>query len=196
MSGTVLTKTYPLPAVGEEEVWRYAACREADEGMRELLFSCVEEAAPRVACRVCYARYPLEAAGNTCRFGGVEWHSAALAARLADCREAVLFAATLGAGFDRLLQKYSRLSPARALLLQAYGTACVEALCDTFCAEFPDATPRFSPGYGDWALTAQRDVFRLLEPSRHIGVCLNDSLLMTPVKTVTAVLGIEGEGSR
>lgn len=191
MSGTVLTKTYPLPFVDEREVWRYAAAREADEGMRSLLRECVSEAEGAVSCRVCYARYLLTVAEDTCRFGGVEWHSHALATRLAGCREAVLFAATLGAGFDRLLQKYSRLSPARALLLQAYGTACIEALCDTFCAEFPDATPRFSPGYGDWALTAQRDVFRLLEPSRHVGVCLNDSLLMTPVKTVTAVFGIK-----
>ncbi len=191
MSGVVVTKTYPLPVVNECEVWRYAACREADDGMRALLNDCMSEAAAVIACRVCFARYPAEAAGDVCRFGGVTWRSAALAARLIDVHEAVLFAATLGAGFDRLLQKYSRLSPARALVLQAYGTACVEALCDTFCAEFPDATARFSPGYGDWALAAQRDVFRLLAPSHHIGVCLNDSLLMTPVKSVTAVIGIK-----
>ncbi len=186
-----MTKTYPLPLVEERDVWRYAAGREADENARELLRACATEAATVAVCRVCYVRYPVKAAGDISTFGGVEWHSAALATRLSGCREAVLFAATLGAGFDRLLQKYSRLSPARALLLQGWGTACVEALCDTFCAEFPTATARFSPGYGDWDLAAQRDVFRLLEPSRHIGVCLNDSLLMTPVKTVTAVLGIK-----
>lgn len=191
MSGMVLTKTYPLPSVDEREVWRYAASREADEGMRSLLWECVAEAETVISCRVCYARYSLTVVGDACRFGGVEWRSRALAARLAGCREAVLFAATLGAGFDRLLQKYSRLSPARALLLQAWGTACVEALCDAFCAEFPMATVRFSPGYGDWALGDQREVFRLLEPTRHIGVGLNDSLLMTPVKTVTAVFGIK-----
>lgn len=191
MSSTVITKTYPLPLVPEQDIWRYAACREADEATRALLHTCMAEAAAVIRCRVCYARYPLTVTGATSLFGGVEWHSADLAAQLGTCREAVLFAATLGAGFDRLLQKYSRLSPARALLLQAYGTACVEALCDTFCAEFPAAVRRFSAGYGDWPLTAQRDVFRLLQPARHIGVCLNDSLLMTPVKTVTAVIGIK-----
>ena len=80
------------------------------------------------------------------------------------------------------------------MLLQAWGTACVEALCDTFCAEFPDATARFSPGYGDWALADQQAVFRLLQPPHHVGVCLSDSLLMTPAKTVTAVFGLQEEG--
>ncbi|MBE6757190.1 MAG: Vitamin B12 dependent methionine synthase activation subunit [Ruminococcaceae bacterium] len=192
MSGTVLTKTYPSLSVDEQEVWRYAACREADEITQALLHTCMAQAASAIVSRVCYARYPLTVTEDGCVFGGVKWRSTALATRLADCREAVLFAATLGAGFDRLLHKYSRLSPARALLLQAYGTACAEALCDAFCAEYPTATARFSPGYGDWDLAAQREVFRLLQPSRHIGVSLNDSLLMTPVKTVTAVIGLGG----
>ncbi len=189
----VFAKTYPSPTTGEGAVLRYAACPTAEASTRTLLRTCVAEAAPAVTCRVCWARYPLSVTGDTVIFGGVEWRSANLAARLQDCAEAVLFAATLGAGFDRLLQKYSHVSPSRAVLLQAYGTACVEALCDTFCSEFPAATARFSPGYGDWALSAQREVFRLLEPPRHIGVCLNDSLLMTPTKTVTAVIGLRGE---
>jgi hypothetical protein len=81
-------------------------------------------------------------------------------------------------------------------MLQALGSERVEALCDEFCRLMAieskrELRPRFSPGYGDLPLELQRDIFRLLEPSRRIGVVLNDSLLMSPSKSVTAIIGIE-----
>ena len=50
--------------------------------------------------------------------------------------------------------------------------------------------PRFSPGYGDLPLGTQKDIFALLDCERKIGVTLNDSLLMSPSKSVTAFLGL------
>jgi len=40
-------------------------------------------------------------------------------------------------------------------------------------------------------LETQRDIFALLDCPRKIGLTLTDSLLMSPVKSVTAVMGIE-----
>ena len=51
-------------------------------------------------------------------------------------------------------------------------------------------TDRFSPGYGDFPLAQQAEIFRVLDISRRIGVTLTDSGLMVPQKTVTAVLGL------
>lgn len=189
MSSAVLTKTYPAPPVDEREALRYAACREADPATLALLRECVAEAADKVVPRVCWCRLPVTVTGTACCIGPLQWRSAALAAQLAGCTEAVVFAATVGVEIDRLITKYSRLSPARAVLLQAFGAERIEALCDAFCAE-QGGTLRFSPGYGDLPLAAQRDIFRLLQPERRIGVCLNDSLLMSPTKSVTAVVGI------
>ena len=53
--------------------------------------------------------------------------------------------------------------------------------------------PRFSPGYGDLSLEMQRDIFRVLDCPRKIGLTLNESLLMSPSKSVTAIIGISGE---
>ena len=39
----------------------------------------------------------------------------------------------VGADIDRLIAKHSRLSPSRALMLQAIGAERIEALCDAFC---------------------------------------------------------------
>ena len=98
-------------------------------------------------------------------------------------------------GIDRLLTKYARLSPARALLLQGIGAERIEALCDAFCAAQAAAVgralrPRFSPGYGDLALDVQKDIFALLDCERQLGLTLGDSLLMSPGKSVTAFAGI------
>ena len=50
--------------------------------------------------------------------------------------------------------------------------------------------PRFSPGYGDLPLSLQRDIFRVLDCPRKIGLTLNESLLMSPSKSVTAIVGL------
>lgn len=192
MSGTVLTKTYPAPPVDEREVLRYAGCRTADDATAALLRDCVTEAVNSTAFRVCWRELPLAVEGAMCTLGGWQVASAALARHLGSCPRAVVFAATVGAQFDRLIEKYSRVSPARGVMMQALGAERIEALCDVFCAELGAGTGRFSPGYGDLPLESQRDLFALLQPERRIGLCLNDSLLMSPTKSVTAIVGIGG----
>ena len=51
--------------------------------------------------------------------------------------------------------------------------------------------PRFSPGYGAVPLSVQREFFNLLACEKLIGVCLTDTLLMTPTKSVTAFVGMK-----
>ncbi len=54
-------------------------------------------------------------------------------------------------------------------------------------AENPVAVLGYSPGYCGWKLEAQRRLFLLLRPQR-IGIRLNESCLMDPIKSVTGVL--------
>ena len=81
-------------------------------------------------------------------------------------------------------------------MLQALGAERIEALCDSFCdflaAEYAPLTvrQRFSPGYGDLPLQNQRAFFDALQCHREIGLYLNESLLMSPTKSVTAIVGI------
>ncbi len=49
-------------------------------------------------------------------------------------------------------------------------------------------TMRFSPGYGDWGLENQPTLLRLAGAER-IGVTLNESHIMLPRKSVSAVIG-------
>jgi cobalamin-dependent methionine synthase I len=95
---------------------------------------------------------------------------------------------------DRLIAKYSSISPAKALMMQAIGTERIESLCNTFCRDVAAnrmITSRVSPGYGDIPMEMQRDIFVLLDCSKRIGITLSESLLMSPTKSVTAIFGVK-----
>ena len=120
-------------------------------------------------------------------------------ARLLDgCSEAVFMALTLGAELERVLMKQEVTDMSDALVLDICASAAVEAAADDFerklSAELKSEdkylTNRFSPGYGDFALSHQRPVLELLNASRAAGITLTPSQLMVPRKSVTAVMGI------
>lgn len=192
-------KAYPAPPLSEREVLRYAGCREASEEVVALLAECREMAEPCLSFRACWRETDLQISGEVCDFEGTRVSSAALARNLHGCERAILFAATVGLSLDRLIARESRLSPARALLLQALGAERIEALCDALNGELAEAQaargyaarPRFSPGYGDLPLSFQEPLFALLDCGRTIGLTLTGSGLMSPTKSVTAIIGLE-----
>ncbi len=191
----VLIKSYDAPPLDEREVFRYAGCRGEDDTARELFDACRAEIAEKLTYRVCFLPLDVRVADDFCDFGAFGVTSANLARNLDGCAKAVAFAATIGVGIDRLIAKYSVLSPAKALMIDAIGTERIEALCDQFCCDVEkeyrlSAKPRFSPGYGDLNLSFQNEIFSVLNCRKHIGLSISDSLMMSPSKSVTAIVGL------
>ncbi len=117
--------------------------------------------------------------------------SASLRAHLTGCAEVALLAATLGAEADRMIRRAETIDMPRAAALHACAAAKIEAHCDAAQAVIPGAErPRFSPGYGDFSLAAQRPLLDALDAGRRIGLYLTDGGMLVPVKSVTAVLGL------
>ena len=191
-------RTFSLPPADRGEVLRYAGCRRPGSAEQALLESCLTELGDRLRGRVCWETYPVVPLEGGVDLGFVRTDSRDLTRRLAGCGTCVLFAATVGVEMDRLIARYGGVSPARSLFFQAIGAERIEALCDTFCGWMAEdlsrqgrgVTVRFSPGYGDVPLAMQRDIFRVLDCPRKIGLTLNESLLMSPSKSVTAVFGV------
>lgn len=198
MNGAVLIKTYSEPQFNVREILRYSGCREADDEVLRIIDECIKECRKKLIYRVCYCELPVTQANGTTDLTFAETNSKALGKNLAGCRSIVLFAATIGIEIDRLIAKYGRISPTKALMFQSIGAERIESLCDLFnedinnsyAAENLYTRPRFSPGYGDFPLEVQKDIFRVLDCPRKIGISLNDSLLMSPSKSVTAIIGI------
>lgn len=198
MNSVILSKVYTEPPFCEKEILRYAGCKEADSEISALVKSCIDETKDKLTYKVCYRQFGVKIHDDICDFGAFTLRSENLAFNLRESESVILFAATVGVGIDRLIAKYGRISPSKALLFQAIGAERIEALCDAFCEdilkEYNIGTkPRFSPGYGDLPLAAQKDIFAVLSPEKRIGLTLNDSLLMSPSKSVTAIVGLGGK---
>lgn len=197
----IRTAIFDPPAWDHTEIMRYARIRGADDSYRDLIDECISEAEPVLSYRVCYMIENLRRDNELICFGNIETNSQTIKKAIGNSQQVLLFAATVGAPFDRLLQRYSLLSPSKALILQAIGAERVESLCDVFCAQMSRdltesnkrLTRRVSPGYGDIPLDMQRDIFALLDCPRKIGLTLDESLLMSPSKSVTAICGITDE---
>ena len=209
MNNTIFVKRYRMAeAIGDinqTEVFRYAGYKlssgEPDPQLMAIYEQVVSEAMPVLEAKVCFRRVPLEWEGGMPMLP-FSSESRLLAECLKGSDEVVIFAATIGMGIDRLIARNQRLSPTKALFFQALGAERIEAVCNHFCRELRQeaaesgkiTSPRYSPGYGDLPLEKQTELFRLLDCSRQIGLSLNESLLMTPSKSVTAIFGIRPGG--
>ncbi len=189
----VYVKTYPAPDLDSKEALRYAGYLGSEGGeTEERITACFLETEKEFSYGVCYAVCSVDELISFLGRESENW----LLSRLCDAERVAVFCATVGLGIDRRILRYSVVSPTKALLFQALGTERVESLCEAFCRDLQREYQavrvgrRFSPGYGNIPLEVQRAVFALLDCSRKLGVSLNDSLLMTPSKSVTAFVPI------
>lgn len=196
---TVYVKSYDAPPLRHEEILRYAGVRSSQPQIEDLLSECLHEACGRLSYRVCYTEVQIRRENGVIGLDFIKTKSKALEKLLEKCDKAVIFAATVGIELDRLISRYSVVSPSKSLILQAIGAERIESLCDTFEQEIVErvrtnhqaTTARFSPGYGDLPLCLQKDIFLMLDCAKKIGLALNDSMLMSPSKSVTAIIGIK-----
>ncbi len=198
MNGAVYVKKYELPTVDKDEVLRYMGVRVSDEKTEELTAFCIDECEKNAvfAPSVCYAVFDMDVSDNAVVYGGLQLKSSSLSSHFKGCEKVIVFAATVGIGIDRLIEKYSRLSASKALCFGSIGAQRIEELCDVFCEDMKNEfshmkhTSRFSPGYGDLDISLQKDIFRLLDCPKRIGISLCDSFIMSPSKSVTALIGL------
>lgn len=196
--GAVFVRQYDAPPICRKEILRYAGVRGEAENLEELLSDCLREVEGLLSYSVCFSEFSICQTEKGMNLGFCVTESESLKKALCGCDSLIVFAATVGLSLDRLIARYAAISPSKALLLQAIGAERMEALCHLFCEEISaelaeqgkTPRPRFSPGYGDFPLTVQRDIFAVLDCPRKIGLSLNESLLMSPSKSVTALMGI------
>ena len=183
-------------------VYRYLGMgrTQPDAALTSLAEQCAGEFQAVARYRACRLVLPVAVKGELVDFGVFSLSSKSLSKNLSGCRQAILFAATTGAEGERLQKRTAITSPAKAVVLDAVGTAAIEGFCDALCrnweAEFPRRflRPRFSPGYGDLPLELQKTLLTCLDSSRKAGITLTQSLLMVPQKSVSAIVGVGTTG--
>ncbi|MCI5915732.1 MAG: Vitamin B12 dependent methionine synthase activation subunit [Christensenella sp.] len=183
----------------EEEALRYLGAKGApDEQTSALLRDAAAQLDAIATPRHAVLRVRAELSGTRVTLGAFQADCAALAAHLAGCGAAYLFAATLGAEVDRAMARLAKLDVARAFALQACAASALECFCDDTCAALAQECaaeglylrPRFSPGYSGFSVVHQTDLLRALQADKRLGLAETDSHMLTPLKSVTAVIGL------
>lgn len=114
--------------------------------------------------------------------------------KLKNCDKAFIFAVTLGHGVDRLLKKLSVTSVYEHYVVDALASSYAEKACDVaqnIIKGDRACHNRFSPGYGDIPLEIQPKVLELLGTGKYINIAIGKNLLMSPTKSITAIMGIK-----
>jgi len=120
-----------------------------------------------------------------------------IAKHVHECYQVSVMVCTIGKELYEVVQALLKNGEvARATVLDAVGSEAVEALADAVTsiikhnaqAEGATITSRFSPGYGNWDITEQRGLLKLLEAEK-IGVMLTKKCVMIPEKSITACIG-------
>ena len=191
-----------LTHIPREEVLRYLGCPGTeDPATLALVEGCSARLLAAARPKWTYRVFDLAVQTDGVRLDcGLLLPGRDLAAHLRGCSRAALLAATLSAPVDALLRRAQAEDLADAVALDCCATAAVEAVCDLAEAEIRVRFPgcsfpfRFSPGYGDLPIELQDPILRLLDAPRRVGLCATDRHILTPRKSVTAVLGIsDGE---
>lgn len=181
------------------EIIHYMGCRgsaDITDGVTALARKAAKIIDSSALPKGCFSLYAAVPGENGVNIGGVYFPSCDLAVHLDGCTDAFLAAVTLGAAVDREITKASATDIALAHALDCAACAAVEAFADEMCGDFAEMFPgmrlteRFSPGYGDLPLEYQPKITEMLGAVRTIGVGVNGSLLLSPSKSVTAIVGL------
>ena len=187
--------------VNVSEALRYAGVRDeslcGDEVIQNVV-KAVNEVGETSSPKNISIECSLEINGSECNVGGMMVKSNSLAEHLKGCDKVLLFAATLGSGVDTLIRRYSEIKMSYAVELQAAAATLIEYYCDTvngeseneYAARGYHLRPRFSPGYGDFSIYHQPELIARLNAYKRIGLTVSDGGIMTPMKSVTAVIGL------
>ena len=192
--------------ISRSEVLRYLAYRnqKIDRATSRLIDEMTAEASECITPRYIYRMFQAEPRGNeillkncTLVLPGED-----IRRHLRGAVECALMAVTAGIGIEKRISYYSRMHISKGLVLDACATAAVETICSVVQEELRDlarergfgTTGRYSPGYGDLPLTLQPALLTVLDAHRKIGLSATASCMLTPRKSVTAIVGFVGRG--
>ena len=125
------------------------------------------------------------------------FESESLAEHLKDSYKVTFIVCTIGKALGEKVAAFlDEQEVTKAAVLDAVGSEAVEAIIkhinDLVLQQAKEQheilTRRFSPGYGDWPIKAQREVL-LLVKAENIDVSVNEYCFLQPEKSVSAIVG-------
>ena len=182
-----------------DEALRYMGCKKgmADARTLEMLKECEELVISSSVPRYCYRVFDIkendfgvEILGTNLVLDGED-----IKRHLKGCYGVVIMCATLSGKIDTLIRKTQLEDMSRAIVVNSLASVAIEQVCDKAEEKIYTSLPhcyktwRYSPAMR-LATTLQKDILNILDAPRRIGLCTDNSMMLTPIKSVTAVIGL------
>lgn len=187
-----------LPNIPYEEIVHYLGCQEVDERTKGQILSAIEKIKRLAKPKIVYQIVDIHGCENALN---IPLSGNDIEELLSTCDQAVFLAATLGSAIDVETKRLSIQDMGDMLVFDAVSNAGIEAVADTFQEELRQQflkegrylSDRFSCGYGDLSISIQKQFCEALDTKRKIGLYVNASSLLMPLKSITAIIGISKE---
>ena len=195
-----MEKSIKLTSLNRKEALRYLGYKKnaPDERVEELMDECEELVLKTAVPRFIYKKldFTVNEDGVAFKNTSMVLPGESIKKHLYKCDSAICMAVTISEGIDRQLRVLQLTDMAKALVFDSLASVAVEQTCDKveelLREEYPDyyQTFRFGIGYGDLPLSQQGEFLKILNAPKLIGLNIGKTDMMTPTKSVTAVIGL------
>ncbi len=189
-----------LSNLNYDEALRYMGCKKSkiDNHTITLLNECEKLVISNSVPRYCYKIFDIKEIESGVEIIGTNLilNGEDIKNHLKNCFGVVIMCATLSGGIDALIRRAQLEDMSKAIVINSLASVAIEQLCDKAEEEIYTTIPhcyktfRYSPGYGDLPITLQKDILNILDAPRKIGLCTTQSFMLTPIKSVTAIIGL------
>ncbi len=134
--------------------------------------------------------------------GGIRFSTGRIAQYIKNSSDIVIFLVTIGDEIEKIAGELTlEKEPLQGYLLDRIGSFAVESLAESIEKKIRrdylrikrSVSRRYSPGYCDWPIEEQHILAKVLDFSK-IGVSLNESCMMAPKKSISAIVAIADKG--
>ena len=181
------------------EVRRYAGLRKAENFNEQNIIDACEEAQLLINIRGIWNMYDYNPANQTVLSEPpVVIEGKSIGKHLEKCDKVICIAVTVGEEIEQeITKRFDKGEYVSSVLLDAAATTAVEQAADAMEKTIEQQVSRnsysmrwrYSPGYGDWPLTQQPELFRLAH-AEEIGMQLSSAMMLIPRKSITAIIGL------
>lgn len=153
--------------------------------INELLDDCIEEVNRYANFKVIYRKYDINEIPIDLNFQPIN-------DLLNGCDACILIGCTLGHQLEQRIRYYSKFDQAKMVVLDAISSSFIEEQCDLFeeGLKLEKRTFRFCPGYDGTPLSINREIARVLDLKKLLGIDFTETDLMIPQKTMIGIIGL------
>jgi 5-methyltetrahydrofolate--homocysteine methyltransferase len=188
-----MEKSIKLTSLNRKEALRYLGYKKnaPDERVEELMDECEELVLKTAVPRFIYKKldFTVNEDGVAFKNTSMVLPGESIKKHLYKCDSAICMAVTISEGIDRQLRVLQLTDMAKALVFDSLASVAVEQTCD----KVEELLREEYPGYGDLPISMQEPFLKVLDAGKKIGLNLNKSYMLAPVKSVTAVIGLTKE---